>query len=389
MPFVAALTLMLANQAQIKTVSEFKAAMNDLDSVGIRRAALSYLSTKGFDRGVNPLVDDRTVVLGIKVDGAKKVEARLVPGGPTIQLTEIAPYSFGGTVECQYGDAYTVNYYADGKKVGDSKRVEVYKFPEEMTSNPSVPKGELKEMMRQVSKVYPDTQSDWWVYKPAAPEPAGGYGLIIFQDGQGAKNYAPTCLDNMIAKGDIPPCIAIFIKPSETLRDKKSIRSRQYDVLSDEYTKFILDEYEPAAASALRVKISQDPSKRCLAGVSSGGICAFTAAWERPDKFGLVMSWVGSFTNIASGATKREGGHNYPFLIRKTDKKPIRIFLQDGDQDLDNEHGNWFLGAEEMEAALKFKGYDYMWRPGHGFHSDTMGRSLMPEALRFLFAGSK
>ncbi len=387
MPFLPVLTIALACSDKISTVSEFRAAMFDLDSPGTRYAVVAYLSTKGFDRGVNPLVDDRTVMLGIKVDGAKKVEARLSPNGPTISLTEISPYSFGGTVECQYGDAYTINYYADGKKVGDSKRVEVYKFPEEMMANPSVVKGELKEMLKQTSKIYPDTQSDWWTYKPAAPEPPGGYGLIVFQDGQGAKNYAPICLDNMIAKGEIPPCVAIFIKPSEGIRDKKSIRSRQYDVLSDEYTKFILDEYEPAAANALGVKISQDPMKRCIAGVSSGGICAFTAAWQRPDKFGLVMSWVGSFTNIASGETKREGGHNYPFLIRKTDKKPIRVFLQDGDQDLDNEHGNWFLGAEQMEAALKFKGYDYMWRPGHGFHSDTQGRSLMPEALRFLFNG--
>ncbi len=112
-------------------------------------------------------------------------------------------------------------------------------------------------------------------------------------------------------------------------------------------------------------------------------------AWERPDKFGLVLSWVGSFTDIASGPTKKEGGHNYPFLIRKTDKKPIRAFLQDGDQDLDNEHGNWFLGFEQMVAALKFKNYDFQFRAGHGFHSDTQGRSLMPEALRYLFGSAK
>lgn len=390
MPFLScSLAAFAFSQTQIKTPGEFEAALYNLKESGTRQAALAYLASKGFDKGLNPQVEDRKVVLGIKADGAKKVFVKLVPGGITQELTEIAPYQFAGIVQCQYGDAYNVEYYANGKKIGETRRFEVYKFPDEMSNNPTVPKGELREMPKQKSQVYPDTQSDWWVYKPAKPEPAGGYGLIVFQDGQGAKNYAPTCLDNLIAKGDIPPCIAIFIKPSEYISNKKSIRSRQYDVLSNEYSKFILDEYEPVAANALGVRISQDPSKRCSAGISSGGICAWTLAWERPDKFGLVLSWVGSFTDIASGPTKIEGGHNYPFLIRKSDKKPIRAYLQDGDQDLDNEHGNWFLGFEQMVAALKFKGYDFESRAGHGFHSDTMGRSLMPEALRYLFNGSK
>lgn len=375
-------------QQTIKSPSDFERALANIDGAGVREAAVSYLASKGFDKGTVQ-VDDRTVALGIKADGAKNVEVRLVPGGPTRKLTAISPVAFGTVIECQYGDAYSVEYYADGKKIGDNRTFEVYKYPSEMTTNPNVSKGELKEMPKQISKIYPDTQSEWWVYKPAKPEPEGGYGLIVFQDGQWAKNYAVPCLDNMIAKGDIPPCVAVFIKPSESVNTRQSIRMRQYDYLTNEYVTFFLDEYEPVVASSLGVKITQDPTKRCIAGLSSGGICAWTAAWERPDKFGLVMSWIGSFTDIASGPTKKEGGHNYPFIIRKTDKKPIRVFLQDGDQDLDNEHGNWFLSNQQMVMALKYKGYDYMWRPGHGYHSDAMGRSLMPEALRFLFNGTK
>jgi enterochelin esterase family protein len=296
---------------------------------------------------------------------------------------------FAGVADFKYMDAYLVDYYADGKKVGDQRRFELYKSPDEMQVNPAVPKGELMVMPKQVSKIYPESQSEWWVYRPAKPEPEGGYGLIVFQDGQGPKGYAIPCLDNMIANGEIPPCVAIFISPSVTIPDAKSLRSRQYDVLSDEYVRYVLEEYEPVAAQILSCKISQDPMKRCIAGVSSGGICAFTAAWQRPDKFGLVLSWVGSFTNIASGASKREGGHNYPALIRKVDKKQIRVFLQDGDQDLDNEHGNWFLSCQQMAAALKYKGYQFVFTPGHGFHSDAMGRSEMPDALRYLFNGKK
>ena len=394
MPVLPALALQVlmtlsTSQGTIKTPIDFEKGLDNLRDDGVREGMVAYIHAKGGPKGMNPQLDLEKVILGIEVPGATDVQAKLVPDGQTISLSMISPGAFAGIAKCHFGDAYSVEYYADGNKIGDTKRFELYNFPPEMVTNLNVPKGELLEMPKFVSKVYPNSQSDWWVYKPAKPAPEGGYGLIVFQDGQGAKNYAPTCLDNMIAKGDIPPCIAIFISPSVLIESKRSIRSRQYDVLSPEYTHFILDEYEPATVKALGVTISQDPAKRCLAGVSSGGICAWTACWERPDKFGLAMSWVGSFTDIASGESKKEGGHNYPFLIRKTEKKPIRIFMQDGDQDLDNEHGNWFLCAEQMVAALKFKGYDYMWRPGHGFHSDTQGRSLMPEALRFLFNGAK
>ena len=381
--------MFLAMQAKIETPSQLEEALHHLDLPAMAMAAANYINTKDVEKGMNPKIEDRKVAFGLKVENAQKVEVHLVPNGPTIQLTQVIKNYFANVADFQYMDAYSVEYWADGKKVGDPRRFEVYKFPPEMHTDPTVAKGEIKQMPKQTSKIYRDTSSDWWVYKPAKPEPEGGYGLIVFQDGAGAKNYATTCLDNMIAKGDITPCVAVFISPSTGITDKKSYRSRQYDVLSDEYVRYFLDEYEPVVASSLGVKMSQDPMKRCIAGVSSGGICAFTAAWERPDKFGLVLSWVGSFTNIASGPSKREGGHNYPALIRKTDKKPIRLFLQDGDQDLDNEHGNWFLSCQQMAAALKFKGYDYQFKPGHGFHSDNQGRSLMPDALRFLFNGTK
>ena len=388
MAIVSALIL-LAAQTKLKSPSELENALLHLDQTEFAMAATAYIKTNDIAKGLNPRVEDRKVAFGLQADLASKVEVHLVPNGPTVRLTKLGNGYFASVATLNYMDAYTVEYYADGAKVSDNRRFEIYKIPDEMRASESVAKGEVRQMPKQVSKIYPDTQSDWWGYKPAKPEPEGGYGLIVFQDGAGPKGYGATCLDNLIAKGDIPPCVAIFISPSVGVTDKKSYRSRQYDVLSDEYVRYFLDEYEPVAASALGVKISQDPAKRCIAGVSSGGICAWTAAWERPDKFGLVLSWVGSFTNIASGASNREGGHNYPALIRKVDKKPIRAFLQDGDQDLDNIHGNWFLSCQQMAAALKFKGYDYVFAPGHGFHSDAMGRSLMPDALRWLFNGAK
>jgi enterochelin esterase family protein len=119
--------------------------------------------------------------------------------------------------------------------------------------------------------------------------------------------------------------------------------------------------------------------------MSSGGICAFTVAWQRPEQFGKVLSHVGSFTNIASGQTLREGGHNYPFLIRKAPPKPIRVYLQDGENDLNVVHGSWWLANLQMADALRFASYDYKFVSGQGFHSLDHGRAVLPDSLRWLW----
>jgi enterochelin esterase family protein len=129
---------------------------------------------------------------------------------------------------------------------------------------------------------------------------------------------------------------------------------------------------------AIEYNLTTDPNGRALCGISSGGICAFTAAWERPEAFGKVLSQVGSFTNI-------RGGHVYPSLIRKTERKPIRVFLQDGSHDLDNMHGNWPLANQEMAAALKFAGYDYKFEFGDGGHNGKHGGAILPDSLRWLW----
>lgn len=129
-----------------------------------------------------------------------------------------------------------------------------------------------------------------------------------------------------------------------------------------------------------KYNLTKDPEGRAVCGVSSGGICAFTVAWERPDQFRKVMSHIGSFTNI-------RGGHVYPALIRKTPPKSLRIFLQDGSNDLDNAHGNWPLANQQMAAALKFANYDYRFEFGDGGHTHKHGGSLLPDSLRWLWRG--
>ncbi|MEX2175918.1 MAG: alpha/beta hydrolase-fold protein [Pirellulaceae bacterium] len=241
------------------------------------------------------------------------------------------------------------------------------------------------------SDVFEGTIREYYLYVPATEHQEGqaDFGVMVFQDGH---NYVkedgqfrvPVVFDNLIHKKEIPPLVGIFINPGhrgESLpRDawKPNNRSFEYDTLSDQYARFLLDEMLPEAAKQTGLKLTDDPNRRAIGGISSGGICAWTVAWERPDAFRKVLSHVGSFTNI-------RGGHVYPALIRKTPDKPIRAFLQDGKNDLDNPHGNWWLSNLQMEAALKFKKYDYQFVGGEGGHNGKHGGAILPESLKWLW----
>ena len=201
---------------------------------------------------------------------------------------------------------------------------------------PGVPKGKLTQQPQWASKIFPDTVRDWWVYIPAQYSADSPACVMVFQDGGSMKNYVPVVFDNLIAAGAMPITVGVFINPGVGAADKKPNRSFEYDTLSDSYARFLLEEILPEWKT---VKLRNDARGARSAAHSSGGICAFTVAWA-PRGIGKVLSFIGSFTNIASGKSLREGGHNYPALIRKTPKKPIRVFLQDGANDLDNRHGN-------------------------------------------------
>ena len=176
--------------------------------------------------------------------------------------------------------------------------------------------------------------------------------------------------------------IAIFVNPGqrgEALPGdpwRADNRSAEYDSLGDQYARFLVDELLPQVGKTYN--LSPDPSNRGICGASSGGIAAFTVAWERPDQFRKVISHIGSFTNI-------RGGHVYPSLIRQAAVRPIRVFLQDGSNDLDNQFGNWPLANQDMAAALKFRGYDYRFEYGDGGHTHKHGGALLPDALRWLW----
>jgi len=252
-----------------------------------------------------------------------------------------------------------------------------------------IPHGKLTTGVFTDSKIFPGTRRDYSVYVPAqyaADKPAC---LMVFMDGP---NYAkpdgayrvPVVFDNLIHQKAMPVTIAVFVAPGTVPATKpgakdRSNRSFEYDSLGDRYSRFLLDEFLPVALKGLNV--STNPKQRAVCGSSSGGICAFTTAWEKPDQFGKVISHIGSFTNIRDGWA-------YPGLVRKTKSspKPLKIYLHDGKDDLNNLFGNWPLANQDLAAALNYAGYEHQFVMTEGGHSGQWGGEQLPNALRWLWS---
>jgi enterochelin esterase family protein len=263
--------------------------------------------------------------------------------------------------------------------------VDDYQLGPDSQYHANVPKGKVVEHFWK-SNIFPETERKYWVYAPAQYTPEEPAAVMVFQDGGSYLNErgefrVPIVFDNLIFRQEMPVTIGLFINPGEIPPKEpngkpSSNRSFEYDTLSDQYARFLLEEMLPEVSK--EYKLVDDSSARAICGISSGGICAFTVAWQRPEAFSKVLSHVGSFTNI-------RGGHVYPALIRQTPKKSIRVFLQDGSGDLDNQFGNWPLANQEMAASLKFAGYDYQFIYGDGGHNGRHGGAILPDSLRWLW----
>ncbi len=281
----------------------------------------------------------------------------------------------------------------------------------------AVPHGQLIGPLEFHSKIIPNTVRRYWVYVPVGPDAKSPPNLLVFQDGQRALNPSGplrinTVLDNLIAHKDIPPTLGVFITPgnvSEHYPDTLGMsnpdhRVEEYDAVSDAYSQMLITELLPEVAKTYA--FTTDPKRRVIGGTSSGAIASFTVGWNHPDAFGNVISMIGSYTSIgmhrATATTPFiPGGDTYPGLIRKSKIRPLRIFIQDGSNDLDNEHGNWFLANQQMVKSIEWADanadkwnlgparYDlkYVW--GDGGHSDQQGGSLLPDILRWIWSADK
>jgi len=252
---------------------------------------------------------------------------------------------------------------------------------------PDVPKGTVLKFTLENSKIFPGTRHEYWVYVPkeyTGDKPACVY---VGQDGVGFE--ATNVFDNLIFKKEMPVTIGVFIKPgivyaadTNTALDRFN-RSYEYDGLGDNYARFLLEEILPAVEKVTlpdgrAIWLSHDANDRCIAGQSSGGICAFTVAWERPDEFTRVFSGIGTFVDL-------RGGSRYPSLIRKYEPKTLRVFLQDGTNDNNKYGGDWWMANQTMERALLFSGYEvnHIW--GEDIHSGKHANAIFPDAMRWLW----
>ena len=252
---------------------------------------------------------------------------------------------------------------------------------------PGVPQGEVLEFSFSSSKIFPGTTRDVKVYVPKQYNPANPACLFVCQDG--VCWNAPVVFDNLIAKGEMPVTVGVFVSPgrvpsaNSTNALDRFNRSYEYDGLGDGYARFLLDELLPAVeekktSDGRPIKLSRSANDRMIAGESSGGIAAFTVAWERPDAFSRVFTTVGTYVGL-------RGGEVYPTLIRKFEPKPLRIFLQDGSNDLNIYGGDWWMANQTMERALVFAGYEvnHVW--GDGGHPGKQGTAIFPNAVRWLW----
>jgi gluconolactonase len=253
---------------------------------------------------------------------------------------------------------------------------------------PGVPKGKVVKFTWDTSRILPGTTRAVSVYVPAQYDASKPACVMVYQDGAGYVNEtggsrATIVMDNLIADGSMPVTVGIFVDPGVTPgvtpdQMARYHRSLEYDGLGDTYARFVIEELIPEAEKRANVRISTNPDDRGLIGGSSGGIAAFNVAWERPDSFHRVISYIGSFTNL-------RGGDGLADLIRKVEPKPLRIFMQDGSNDQSIYSGSWFLANQQVFSSLEYSGYDAKFVIGTEGHSGRHGGAILPEALRWLW----
>ena len=268
-------------------------------------------------------------------------------------------------------------------------QAEEYPLGPDSQFNPSVPQGTMTRHVFTATEkgLFPGTRRDYWVYVPQQYSPTKPACLMVFQDGGGYVSTngpfrASIVFDNLIARGEMPVTVGVFINPGVlpsaqgTNALPRYNRSYEYDGLGDRYARFLAEELLPEVRKT--VAFTDDPNGRAIAGASSGAIAAFTAAWERPDLFRRVFSTIGTYVGL-------RGGNAYPILIRKTEPKPLRVFLQDGSNDQNIYGGNWWIANLDMHSALEFSGYELEKAWGNGGHDSKQAGSIFPEALRWLW----
>eukprot|EP01052_Picozoa_sp_SAG31_P034836 SAG31_NODE_4123_length_3561_cov_3.577701_4_plen_370_part_00 len=278
-----------------------------------------------------------------------------------------------------------------------------YPLPREAGCRPEVPAGKVTHHSRWRSKVFAETERDFFVYVPQQCGSRTAAKLIVCQDGHkyvdcssGGLIRVPLVLDNMIASGELAPAVGLFIRPGiplpaacrtgdgdcpqDDVAPKDWQRSFEYDSVTPKYGEMLINELIPMIEAEYGVRISANPMDRLVTGISSGAVCSMVTGFHHPDHFGCVFSTCASYVNI-------RGAHHLPWLVRNTRRKPLKVILQVGTNDNNNDHGHNQLGNEQMASALEYAGYDSTFVLGTGYHNLVHSAHIFPDVLRWCFCG--
>jgi enterochelin esterase-like enzyme len=388
------------NAAQLSELARAKSPV-------LREAILANMDGKALKEG--------TAWLGRGSDFFFALEAASEPAlliddapGPKMERVAGSNYWYASARIEAVGKLHSYQYLLDGRKFGGSLNLPA--FGPLSYLQPGVPSGTLSSKIMHTSKIYDRMKSEYWVYVPAQYDEKTPAALMVFQDGEwyldrNGDKLALNVIDNLIAQKKIPVMICVFINPGEisgspgtptynfvkaysekwqrTLKD--SMRSTLYDTVSDRYAKFLRDEV--IAEIAAKYNVRKDAYSHAITGLSSGGICSFNAAWQMPDQFSRVISWIGSFGAIQwkEDPSNPDGGQDYPERILREPKRNIRVWLQDGSGDLEVRYGSWPLDNIRMANALKMTNYDFHLSFGTGTHNSAHGAAEFPEEMIWLW----
>lgn len=339
----------------------------------------STLKADDLTKGLAYIGDHEQILFAIETDKTPRV---VTDDDKPAPMSRVDGKLWTAVVRLTPGRSHQFHYFIDGAAFGG--RLDIPVFMPSSYQQPDAPEGKMSDKLVHTSKVYEGMQNDYWIYVPAQYDPAKPAALMIWQDGQGhiARNGRRTLnvLDNLTYQKRIPVMISVFISPGKI--GDKAMRSIEYDTVNDTYERY-LDEL--LAGVYAQYNIRKDSYSRGIAGESSGGICSFNASWQHPEQYSRVLSAIGSFTSIQWHPGQIDGGNVYPNKIRKEEKRNIRVYLQDGSEDLENQFGSWPLQNIQMANSLKLKGYDFHLQFGNGSHNGADANSQLPMSLSWLW----
>jgi enterochelin esterase family protein len=344
------------------------------------RALESSFSPAQLEKGEAYLTLGPNALFAVKAAQSPQL---FIDGAPGPAMKQAGGY-FIATAALPVYTSHTFHYLIAGKKFGG--RLDVSAFGPEAYPQPGVAEGKLGPKVVHTSKIYEGMAADYWIYASAGVDATRPAPVMIWQDGEKyanrqAANKLLTTLDNLVSQKRIPAAVHVLISPGTI--GQRRLRSVEYDTYNDTYSRYLLEEILPEVAKSY--KLREDGYSRAIAGESSGGVCAFNAAWWMPERFSRVYSRIGSFTSIQWKPGELDGGNIFPFAIRKQPKRNIRVYLSDGAEDLENNHGSWPLQNIQMANSLKMKEYDFKFSWGSGPHSTAQGNAEAPLALEWLW----